>query len=753
MPRVGTQPIVLSARRLLLYVLMASLGSHQSTLALDTVWNFDGNLNASFGTASLSYRGNMGSQVTFSSTEHDVGLPMPFGDHGGIMAFPATAPTQGLTVNLHNGGATVSNYTMIWDLFRPAPSWESWMPLLQTNIANTDDGDFFINPGDGIGISGNYDGTVTNARGNIAWNRIALTRAADGSAHKYIDGQLVDTQTLSGSRWNLTGGQFHILTDENNESSQGYLSSFRVVDRVLTQQEIGALGKAHAGGANVPGHQIMSDPALVTPGSFTVAIVGDTQNYSTSRPDIFESVTQWIADNADDRNIQFVIQDGDIVNNGNASNEWNVARAAMDNLNGIVPYAVVRGNHDVGSQFDSSLRFGNGSPHSQQPTLAGHYEYPTQPNWDMRNTFHLFQANDQQFLVLTVDILADAGVVQWANEVIAQHPNARVIIDTHAYLYDGGERFNNAVDPSDPQGRTFDQLRDVLLRQGQPDAIYNGAAYGGQDGETLWRNLISQHENVAFTISGHQFEDFDQFKYHLDEGDHGNTVHELLVDPQNMANGGNGWIRLLEFDPDGITVHVKTYSPFLNVWDTNPDVRYDIQMSPFRGPDGDFNGDGDYNCLDVDQLVANIVARNDNPLFDVTGDGTVDQDDLVEWLGEAGSNNLGAGRAYLPGDANLDGVVDGSDFGVWNSNRFTMVSAWCKGDFNASGIVDGTDFGIWNANKFTSSDSRVVPEPATIGLWLLVVAASKRRILPLRLNRKESHRWDGRVGMLIRNAD
>ncbi len=53
---------------------------------------------------------------------------------------------------------------------------------------------------------------------------------------------------------------------------------------------------------------------------------------------------------------------------------------------------------------------------------------------------------------------------------------------------------------------------------------------------------MKNHENVSLFLSGHQFEDFDQFKYHLDTGVNGNRVHELLVDPQNMANGGNGWI-------------------------------------------------------------------------------------------------------------------------------------------------------------------------------------------------------------------
>lgn len=68
--------------------------------------------------------------------------------------------------------------------------------------------------------------------------------------------------------------------------------------------------------------------------------------------------------------------------------------------------------------------------------------------------------------------------------------------------------------------------------------------------------------------------------------------------------------------------------------------------------------------------------------------------------------------AALPGDANGDGVVDGSDFGIWNANKFLSGTDWTRGDFNHDGITDGSDFGIWNANKFLG-DPRLVPEPAS----------------------------------------
>ena len=349
--------------------------------ALDTIWDFDGDLTAASGTATMSFRGDMGTNnVDFFTSEHDLGLPMPFGDHSGVMRFQPTTPSQGLAINLNNGGATVRDYTMIWDLFRPGPSWNSWQPLYQTDVNNSSDAEFFINPGDGIGISGIYDGTVSNARGNISWNRIAVTRAADGTMKKYIDGTLVGTQTnATGSRWDIAGGQFSILTDEDDESSLGFLSSFRFVDSVMSDSAIANLGAVHAGGTGVAGQQLATDPAVVTPGAFTVAFLGDTQNYSTSDPTIFNQVTQWLVDNKASRNIQFVVQDGDIVNNGNSTTEWNNARAAMETLDGVVP---VRGGPRQ-SRYRLAVRFvdrfGPGSPYSQQPTLVDHYEVPGQP--------------------------------------------------------------------------------------------------------------------------------------------------------------------------------------------------------------------------------------------------------------------------------------------------------------------------------------------------------------------------------------
>jgi hypothetical protein len=100
--------------------------------------------------------------------------------------------------------------------------------------------------------------------------------------------------------------------------------------------------------------------------------------------------------------------------------------------------------------------------------------------------------------------------------------------------------------------------------------------------------------------------------------------------------------------------------------------------------------------------------------------------DRDAWLVEGGAQNPAqtGGNPFLLGDANLDGFVDGSDFGIWNANKFTANAAWCSGDFSADGFVDGSDFGVWNSNKFTSSlNLRTLP-----GFTLLRHTQSSRSV-------------------------
>jgi hypothetical protein len=96
------------------------------------------------------------------------------------------------------------------------------------------------------------------------------------------------------------------------------------------------------------------------------------------------------------------------------------------------------------------------------------------------------------------------------------------------------------------------------------------------------------------------------------------------------------------------------------------------------------------------------------------------------------------------GDANLDGVIDGGDYGV--IDNFVQVpgaSGYANGDFNYDGVVDGGDYGIIDNNiqaqgpAFATSGAAQsfglnvtsVPEPAlaTAGVVAFLVTHLTRR--------------------------
>ena len=105
----------------------------------------------------------------------------------------------------------------------------------------------------------------------------------------------------------------------------------------------------------------------------------------------------------------------------------------------------------------------------------------------------------------------------------------------------------------------------------------------------------------------------------------------------------------------------------------------------------DFNDDNLLDCDDIDALMAAIVDGNNPPAFDLTGDTHVGQTDLDVWLSLAGQENLPSHQAYLPGDANLDGRVDGQDLNVVGRNWRQNVTSWCSGEFTADGVIDARD--------------------------------------------------------------
>ncbi|MBL9162576.1 MAG: hypothetical protein JNL18_07600 [Planctomycetaceae bacterium] len=86
----------------------------------------------------------------------------------------------------------------------------------------------------------------------------------------------------------------------------------------------------------------------------------------------------------------------------------------------------------------------------------------------------------------------------------------------------------------------------------------------------------------------------------------------------------------------------------------------------------------------------------------------------------------------IPGDANLDGIVDQLDFSVV-ANHFNGTGTWADGDFNGDGLVNQLDYSTVASYWGQSDDYGVgiggVPEPAasTLLLTSLAAVAARRR--------------------------
>ena len=306
-------------------------------------------------------------------------------------------------------------------------------------------------------------------------------------------------------------------------------------------------------------------PLPFVPGSFTIAVLPDTQYYSQKYPDVFESQTKWIAAHVEDNNIRYVLHLGDITND-NKEPTWVNARRAMSHLDGKVPYAIVAGNHDYGPGGNSADRT---SYFNQYFPLSKYESWPTfggamEPG-KMDNTWHHFEAGGKKWIILALEWAPRDTVVAWADRILTEHPDHLGILITHAYMSSDDRRFDrqsHGKQSASPHNYALEQL---------PDGV--------NDGGDLWRKLVSRHPNMVMTINGHTLQD--GVARLSSQGEHGNTVHQMLANYQRMRpTNGNGFLRLYEFHPDGQTIQVRTYSPYWDLYKTDTQNQFTLKILP-----------------------------------------------------------------------------------------------------------------------------------------------------------------------------
>ena len=317
------------------------------------------------------------------------------------------------------------------------------------------------------------------------------------------------------------------------------------------------------------------EPPAPASESFTIVVLPDTQNYCMSYPEQYLAQTEWIIRNREKRNIACVLHLGDITEN-NTSREWEVAVKAMCRLDGFVPYFMAVGNHDYHDDDHESqdfytrtaTKFNEYFPlarYCDLPTFGGTYDREPER---LENSYHLFSAGGREFLVIALEFGPRNDVLRWAGDVATKYKNRETILITHAYMYYDDTR--------------YDWCKYGRKQLWNPHSVPIAKAAGGDvnDGEEIWTKLVSTHDNFILVLSGHVLGD--GLGRRVTRTPSGRKVPQMLVNFQMKPNGGDGWMRLLEFRADRQTVEVFDYSPTRKQWNESLQNRFSLNLIPVK---------------------------------------------------------------------------------------------------------------------------------------------------------------------------
>lgn len=281
-------------------------------------------------------------------------------------------------------------------------------------------------------------------------------------------------------------------------------------------------------------------PTTSSGAKFSLILLPDAQNYTSSvaggSPATFTAQTQWCVTNQTARNIKYVSMAGDITGE-NGTTAWENANTSMSLLDATppgIPYGIVLGNHDYTSGTSLYNNYFPASRFVGRPYYGGHY------GSNNENHFEFFDSDGMEFIVINLsssDQNPATAVLDWADALLKTYSTKRAILVNHSVVYIG-----------------------------------NPATFTGP-GQVIY-DALKNNPNLFLMVGGHvPGAGIRQDTFN------GNTIYSVLVDYQSEPNGGNGWLRIMEFDPPNNQIHMTTYSPTLNQWKTASTDQFDISYA------------------------------------------------------------------------------------------------------------------------------------------------------------------------------
>lgn len=398
---------------------------------------------------------------------------------------------------------------------------DSWVHLAITNDQEKNE---FICYVDGVKVDSVISSTYAD---DIAVNFvIGGDNSSDNSS--YFKGRIRSLALYSDVR-----SQSEIASDFVNGADTADENAIAVYDMPASSAQ-NDLEDLTGNGYNVNyGKAFYTQKPAVENYAYSFAAIGDTQNITEDEPTKLSIIYDWLLANKETKKIAHVFGLGDITDM-NTEEEWRTAKSAISKLNGQIPYSLVRGNHDITYMYNKTF---NNKTYTSQ--FGGFYDESK-----IENSWKTMTVGNTDYLFITLDYGACDEVLSWASRIIEAFPTHKVIITTHAYMYADGTTIGEGdeVIPSDATDTNY-----------APTLKYN-------DGDAMWDKLISKHGNIFLVMSGHV--SCNNLVTTQRKGIHGNTVTEMLIDPQEVDKrlGATGMVAMLYFSEDGNFIDVEYYS-------------------------------------------------------------------------------------------------------------------------------------------------------------------------------------------------